>query len=562
MMTAKISKQSLPVLLCSCFWLSACGAENGQPASVDSLFTGGDAATHVVGSDADSGPPSKPGAAKVYLHDPTTDNNQTSEVILTPPTTDDGTLIGPYASVNNCLNETGGLSMESLGFTFGALCKETPTVKPGPDGSYLHVLPPEDTSDPNDGFAEVMMYHHIHAIHDYFKGTHGLTDLDYPLPALVNLNLWFDPEVAAKQGLEGGWVGYPNAAFMPPKGFTNFQLPEREEGYIIFGQYKDLDLSYDATVIYHEYTHAMVGTTRLSGLFADKHGLNNEPGAMNEAFADYFAATMLNHPVIGTYGIAFAGDHLVRDLAVTRRCPEDLTTEIHADGRIFASALWAIRQQVGAGFADSVFLRALQGFTNSTGFEAAALAIVAEAELEDFDRSEQMLLIFKKQGIVGCLRATELQTWQAQNDKDKARFTIEGSKRVGGTFSYGVPAYKQWKLGVPFGTTAVTIRWRAESKGSLNNPNLRLYIAHDEPVLIATTVGGGISAAGFATPEPDPTQKGWQSITLSGACLPKVGTAWMLLTNFGVEPAQIDEIEVKTHQVVPAKDVNLALCKP
>ena len=492
------------------------------PAAQQGLFS--DAQSSLPDTAAEDTSALNPLKAKVYLHDPVTDQGQTSEVTLTPPNTEDGTLTGPFAKVKNCLNESGGQSMESLGFTFGALCKEQATVKPGADKSYLHVVPPTDTSDPNDGFAEVMMYHHIHAIHGYFKDNHGLSDLDYPLPALVNLNLWFDPEVAQKQGLDGGWVGYPNAAFMPPKGFTKFQLPERDEGYIIFGQYKDRDLSYDATVIYHEYTHAMVGTTRLSGLYADKYGLNNQPGAMNEAFADYFAATMMNHPVVGTYGIAFAGQHLVRDLTVKRRCPEDLTTEIHADGRIFASALWAIREKVGAGFADSVFLRALQGFTNSTGFEAAAEAIVAEAEAEGSGSLRADAADLQKAGIIGCVRATEAQQLEGESEGiDKARFSIEGSKRVGGGFDYGVPAYKQWKLAVPPKTPAITIRWKAESKGSFNNPNLRLYVAHNEPVLIATTFKGSVSAKGFATPEPDPSKKDWQSITLTGACLPPAG---------------------------------------
>lgn len=543
---------------------TACGTDADAPSAQDATG-GGDAAQLAdAAAQGDSVATDAPVVAaepkaKVYLHDPVTDKKTTTEVTLVPPTTLDGALTGPFAAVKNCLNEEGGESMATLGFEFGALCKEVATVRPDPDGHYLGVTPPSDASDPNDGFAELMMYHHVHAIHAYFKGIHGLEDLDYPLPALVNVNLWFDPKIAATHGLEGGWTGYPNAAFMPPKGFKSFNLPERDEGHIIFGQYQDHDLSYDATVIYHEYTHAIVGTTRLSGLFADKYGLNNQPGAMNEAFADYFAATMMNHPVIGTFGIAFAGDHLVRDLSVTRKCPEDLTTELHADGRIFAAALWAIRQKVGADFADRVILRALQAFTNATSFESAANLIVIEAEKEDFNRSEQMLLILKKAGLIGCVRATTLTTWAAKDSESKARFKLEGSETVGGGLSIGVPAYKQWKLPVKSGTAAVTIRWHAEAAGTFNNPNLRLYLQDGGPVLI----GGGGSTASFASvvPEPDPSREKWQSITLASGCLPKTGQLWMLLTNLGVKPATIDEIEVEVHTSVPSSKVNLATCK-
>ncbi len=499
--------------------------------------------------------------AKVYLHDPTTDNGVTTEVTLVRPTSNNGELTGPYAAVRNCLNEAGGLTMASLGFAFGAMCKEVATVRPDADGHYTHILPPADLSDPNDGFAELMMYHHMHAIHAYFKDKHGLKDLDYPLPALVNVNLWFDPAIAKTHGLEGGWSGYPNAAFMPPKGFKSFQLPEREEGHIIFGQYKDIDFAYDATVIYHEYTHAMVGTTRLSGLFADEYGLNNQPGSMNEGFADYFAAAMMNHAVVGTYGLAFAGAHLVRDLAVKRTCPQDLTGEVHADGRVFSSALWAIRQKVGADFADRVVLRALLAFTNHTSFAGAAKLIVAEAEKEDFDKSEQMLLILKKHGLADCTRVLPMATWSAEKSQDKALFRVAGGELLGGGYKFGVPAYLQWRLAVQSGTQAVRIRWHAESPGTFNNPNLSLALQFNGAVTLSGANGGSVVARATVVPEPDQNKDKWQSITLAGECLPaQGGYVWMLLLNQSLKGVAIDEIEVDVLPTVPKSGENVALC--
>lgn len=538
-------------------------AESPPPAQDATTQTDAETGTTVdatVETDAGSGVASAP-KARVFLHDPTTDKGLTTEVTLVRPTTDDGLLTGPYAAVRNCLNQPGGQTMESLGFAFGALCKESATAQAGADGHYMHIEPPANFNDPDDKFAELMMYHHMHAIHSYFKDNHGLKDLDYPLPALVNVNLWYDPELAQTQGLKGGWTGYPNAAFMPPKGFKAFQLPEREEGHIIFGQYQDTDFAYDATVIYHEYTHAMVGTTRLSGLFADEYGLNNQPGSMNEGFADYFAAAMMNHAVIGTYGLAFAGAHLVRDLSVKRTCPSDLTGEVHADGRIFASALWAIRQKVGKDFADRVVLRALLAFTNHTSFSAAAKLIVAEAEKEDFDKSEQMLLILKKHGLIDCVRVLPMVAWSAENSENKTRFRVAGGDSLGGGYKFGVPAYLQWRLAVKQGTQAVRIRWHAESPGTFNNPNLTLALQFGGAVTLSGANGGKVIAHATVVPEPDKNKDKWQSITLTGNCLPKQGGyVWMLLLNLSLKAVSIDEIEVDVLPIVPKSGENIATC--
>ncbi|MCO4761897.1 MAG: M36 family metallopeptidase [Myxococcales bacterium] len=539
----------------------ACGTEPTQPPAQSTADAAGTDAVADAAVDAGKPVVAEAPKAKVYFHDPTTDQLTTAQVTLVRPTTADGTLTGPYASVKNCLNEKGGQTMASLGYAFGALCKEVATVVPDADGHYLSIKPPTDMSDPNDGFAELMMYHHVNQIHAYFKNVHGLTELDHPLPALVNVNLWYDPEIAKTHGLAGGWTGYPNAAFMPPKGFKAFQLPERDKGHIIFGQYEKTDFSYDATVIYHEYTHAMVGTTRLSGLFADAHGLNNQPGAMNEGFADYFAAAMIEYPIIGTYGLAFAGAHRVRDLSVMRKCPDDLTGQVHADGRIFSSALWAIRKKVGSQLTDHVILRALLTFTNHTSFEAAAKLIIAEAEKLDSTKAGQMELLLKKYGLIGCLRGKELKTWSKNNSPDKTDFQVEGGGKLGGGYKFGVPAYLQWRLPVKQGTQAVRIRWHAESSGTFNNPNLTLALQFNAPVTISGIDGGKVFAHATVVPEPDKNKSKWQSITLAGKCIPyQGGNVWMLLLNHSLKDVRIDEIEVDVLPTVPQSGENLALC--
>ncbi len=348
----------------------------------------GSAADAQAGDDAvaKTDAPAKPVALKanVFLRDPITDEGKLSEVILTKPTTKDGTLISPWVEVRNCLNVDGGPPLLFQGFEAGSMCLEKQTVKPGTFGDYLYVKPPKDYKDPNDGFSELMMYHHVNRMHDYFKDVHGLTNMDFPIHAVVNIQLKLKDSVALMFGQKPGWMSFPNAAFIPKEssGQVPF-LPNQDQDAIMFMQHEDVDFAYESSVIYHEYTHAMVGATRLTGAFPDLYGLNNLPGAMNEGFADYFAASMNDHPVIGAYALASQGAHYVRKLTAKRICPDNLTTEVHADGRIIGSAMWAIREAIGKQKADSIILAAIQGFGQTTEFESAGNAIVGEANKQD-----------------------------------------------------------------------------------------------------------------------------------------------------------------------------------
>lgn len=560
------------VAVASCNGCSA-GPEPTDPAATD-LATGDGAASQDTmgidgagsdgaGSDgaadagvvADAGPP----RAKVYLHDPLTDQGTTTEVNLVAPTSKDGSLVGPYADVKNCLNEVGGEKIRRQGFDVGAFCLEKHTALPGADGSYLAIEPPADTADPNDAFAEVQMYHHMHAVHAYFKDNFGLADLDYPFDALVNINLYIDPTVAKLIGVPPGWQGFANAAFVPKEGFAAFKLPAREQGAIIFGQYGKTDLSYDASVIYHEYTHAMIGTTRLASILPDVYGLDHLPGAMNEGFADYFAATMTNHPVIGTYGIgALGGAHLVRDLSVIRRCPDDLTGEVHADGRIIASALWRIRALVGQPQADAVILRALQSFTKATSLPAAGKLMVTEAEAEDAQLAKTFSKILNEHGVLDCERIKKLSNWDVNDTPDKAAISVLGKAEFGGSgaFPDGVPGHLQFQIDVPKFTLALTFRWQAAAQGFFSQPPVAIAINPGTPPSV-NLFTSGINARAVVPMAPHPGDVAWQTVTLVGKCLSgHDGKLFVLPLNQGNGRAEITRIEIETFKsMVPGPNI-------
>ncbi len=111
-----------------------------------------------------------------------------------------------------------------------------------------------------------------------------------------------------------------------------------------YGSCQNLAMFSDVT--YHEYGHGI----------ADMLYRPLAPsGAMHEAFADYTAAMITNEPYIGE-GILGPGTYF-RRMDNSLRYPEDLTGEVHDDGRILGGALWDMRQALwpDAHLADSLW---------------------------------------------------------------------------------------------------------------------------------------------------------------------------------------------------------------
>jgi len=87
-------------------------------------------------------------------------------------------------------------------------------------------------------------------------------------------------------------------------------------------------------VVYHEYGHAING-----GRYNSGSGMWN--GALNEGFADVWALSLTESPVLG-----FGWDLVDPTISVRRYdqdrkiYPQDLVGEVHADGEIIAGAFW------------------------------------------------------------------------------------------------------------------------------------------------------------------------------------------------------------------------------
>lgn len=394
-----------------------------------------------------------------------------------------GKLTGTFAEVWNCLKEPGG---EQQTIPYGgayydvALCHYVQTVTPGEDGSYLHILPTASPRDPNDQFAEVMTYYSMNRVHDFFQDTFGHTESDRSLFSVVNIQFQ----------IEGGdyWMPLDNAAFMPDAsyGFMGFNMHDGE--MLAFGQGENIDFCSDASVVFHEYTHFLIGSNRLYANRGDRYGFSGDPAGMNEGFADYFASTILGNPVLGEYSL---GDQS-RDLSGFRKCPDNYVGQSHYDGQIWSTSLWEIRTTIGAEIADQLAYRALIGCTVDTSFgEAAQFVMDACAELSP-ENSETVRLILEKHNVIDCSRVIE-----AGSELAKKTYYVPGTMdSYVREFQSSVPSTFQYKIVVPEGKTSFVAYFRAEDISGYGEPEVKLLVkTGDEQIVWSFRYGAASNDA-------------------------------------------------------------------
>lgn len=558
-------------LLAAALLVGACGDDDAP--------TGGQITDTVAEDAADTSAPEDTAVrlgpvALVYPVNPV-DTPELVEVELRHLVGGDGSLVGDYARVRGCVADLetgqkvpldlGGLSLQIT------LCTPTHLVRSGDDGSYLHVTPPATPEQDDGRFAEVMMYHHMQQVHDYFKGVHGLTDRDEPLDALVNLQAHID--------LCDEWARLPNAAFIPHEALD--QLPLGIEldldiagDAIVFSGSATKNFAFDASVIYHEYTHAILGATRLNAAFLDDQGVNNLPGALNEAYADYFASALTGLSAVGNYslnglgsfevcgiGLGGADEELARDMSRFHTCPDDLTAEVHADSEIFSSALWKIRQALGAVDADRVILDAVLTLTNTSDFTIAAEATVDAADaLLGPEAAATVRQAFDDRGIIDCPRVLPVERVGARG----LPVSLPGVGDLGAAnpFDSYAPGYLQYSVEIPPQAQTLVLTLELAEGGLFGGlpgggggaPELAAAFKRgDAPIAYATEAG----AAGHDAEVVVPADPEALTITLSGDCL--VPGAWTFALHNGGAAAGLRAVTVTTSNT-PTESPNFDGC--
>lgn len=167
---------------------------------------------------------------------------------------------------------------------------------------------------------ELNLYYHTTFIHDWVKQIDNDYDaLDYPMPAVANYSSSYD------NAFWNGWGTYYGS------GMT----------YGNFAMFSD--------VIYHEYEHGVT-----DGIYPDDMlPYIDQPGAMNEAWSDYFACTINGDPLMAEW-LSGSAHSYFRDLESNMFYPRNWVGEVHGDSPFISAPLWTIRQELGISYTDSL----------------------------------------------------------------------------------------------------------------------------------------------------------------------------------------------------------------
>jgi hypothetical protein len=462
--------------------------------------------------------------ANIFDYDPGVDRDMsaTTEVTLTPsPTT---RLRSDTFDINTCCITEGcaeGASPIKVPVQFGqinarlAICDERAMASPDDNGDWLFTPTQTDLrssggtfatpiradiNDPNaphrDSFAEVQGYYHAHRFMAHLSD-HGLAEFQFDNRTRRSINFrltvnYLMPSIpfgGQAEALTLSGLGclniqtmevncfYPfdNAAYIPAvgQGTGNVDLPiDRPYDSVLMFQGVQSKFVYAADILYHELTHAVIGSTsNLNGGVADSWGAHPTPGALNEGFADYAALSLTENPVLGRYAQAGA-EGAIRRLEPARSCPTDLTGEIHDDGAVWASSLWAFRQGLDAadrsGFDRAVLIAMTTMVGRNASYDDAAEAVIQELSISmDADAAEALHSHLTTQGMLACERLRPLNTEAAEIPQNPIieRLHLSAADSFGlrrGTF---VPAPYQLLIHLPAGTRSAQLAWTEKSGG-------------------------------------------------------------------------------------------------
>ena len=218
---------------------------------------------------------------------------------------------------------------------------------------------------------ESNVYYQINRGHEFIS-SFGFSKIDFQIPAVV-----------------GYGTNYCNAFYSGLDNLLAFGdgIPSQDCN----------NLALDSDVILHEYGHAI-----LHQVYDPPY--DGQSGAIDEAFADYFACSMNDDPVQGE-GTFIGG---ARDISIDRRYPEDIVGEVHDDSLILSSALWDIRQALGKETTDTLVITALQISPHPYSFadylENMIIADDNNANLADGPPNRQLICFaFQQHGINSSL---------------------------------------------------------------------------------------------------------------------------------------------------------------
>jgi hypothetical protein len=355
--------------------------------------------------------------------------------------------------------------------------------------------------------------------------------------------------------LQGKLVPFDNAFFSPGAMNPISQLLIGGQDSIMFGQGSKYDYAYDADVIVHEFTHAVIDTLgKLArGGAEDVWGLEDDQGAMNEGLADYFSSALAGDGLLGEYAgrnipaDQAAAEGAVRDLTNKDQCGDDRWGEVHQDSQAFSAGLWGARLALAGDPKASTFdaakaqrfdravLAAVAAFGADEDMTTAAAAVADEADLLVGGNAKQAVQdSFGKHAIYPlCDRVIE---WTGQT---KTLLGLDGTDSpYAPPAAARVPGFVQWNIDVPAGNDSITATLTLQkTPGSFSGgggffagsapPSLELAVGPPGmPLQWTPNTDGGNQAA----TAPFSGNKGQVTATLSGLA---AGPSYVMILNSG-----------------------------
>lgn len=428
----------------------------------------------------------------------------------------------------------GTLPADLIGFPINyrtAICHELQTAQADNEGNFFYEPSQEPARgtpvpSPSEGeeFAEVMAYHFAQSTIDYLRSV----DPDFkmgadsrPLTVTANYLMPDLQEAYSQMGFPPPnpveitrLIRFSNAMFAPKGTFDQLPLGEMERATdsVLLFQGDTHDFAYDGTITSHEVGHAVVHGSApgaLEGWVLDSWGSMDDPGAMNEGFADYFAGIVSGAPVIGAYvGADGAGGGDMRRLDNDFSCPDVLWGEVHQDSMHFSAALWTVREAVAKNDQqkkayDRAVLDALRQLVKGDGF-ASTVGKVAEEIENNLDAKARSTAEaeFARRGLSSCERVQALK----EGHTPRTLYIPAAADR----FKPYAPAPIQFKLNPPKGATKVTLTVKGSSEQGMggiglpgqgnSGPQLSLHYRHELPISFLSSQGSISADASSSAP--------------------------------------------------------------
>lgn len=324
-------------------------------------------------------------------------------VYLVAPTPDDLSDVMLAERTDPAVLESPNVDVTSLTWD-GAESRQERLATPDEGGDFLY-----DPAEGDDPFAEVNTFHHLDAASTWLADTFGYEPALW-VEAIVN---W---EESPGTPYDNAWSEYTG---------------ERHRT-LVFGEGTADDFAHDPQILVHEYGHQVLfDETRISDRmdypFAlDERGIFVGPGALTEGLPDYFGATYLDDPILGSHS-----RWELRDADNDHDCVSWSMGEAHTDASVVSGAAWALRDGLGADAADAIVygsLGLLPGSPTYADWGAALLeaadSLAADGVVSE-DQRAQTEEILAERRLLECGREVTV------GDAERIRMWTVGAEYAG-----------------------------------------------------------------------------------------------------------------------------------